>query len=46
MTMDNPEDFTDYRRLEGHPQGPLAWQRMRKGVADLYRRALGFSESE
>lgn len=43
MTMDNPEDFTDYRRLEGHPQGPLAYA---QGVADLYRRALGFSESE
>lgn len=39
MTMDNPEDFQVYRRLEGHPQGALAWQRMRKGIADLYRRA-------
>lgn len=39
MTMDNPEDFTVYRRVEGHPEGPLAWQRMRKGIADLYRRA-------
>jgi len=39
MTMDNPEDFRVYRRLEGHPEGALAWQRMRKGIADLHRRA-------
>lgn len=39
MTMDNPEDFQVYRRLEGHPKGALAWQRMRKGIADLHRRA-------
>lgn len=39
MTMDNPEDFKVYRRVEGHPQGARAWQRMRKGIADLYRRA-------
>jgi hypothetical protein len=39
MTMDNPEDFRVYRRLEGHPQAALAWQRMRKGIADLHRRA-------
>jgi len=39
MTMDNPEDFQVYRRVEGHPEGALAWQRMRKGIADLYRRA-------
>ena len=39
MTMDNPEDFQVYRRLEGHPDGAQAWQRMRKGIADLHRRA-------
>jgi len=39
MTMDDPEDFKVYRRLEGHPEGARAWQRMRKGIADLYRRA-------
>lgn len=39
MTMDDPEDFQVYRRREGDPQGAMAWQRMRKGVADLYRRA-------
>lgn len=39
MTMDDPEDFKVYRRLEGHPKGALAWQRMRKGIADLHRRA-------
>lgn len=39
MTMDAPTDFKVYRRLEGHPEGAWAWQRMRKGIADLYRRA-------
>jgi hypothetical protein len=39
MTMENPEDFQVYRRREGHPEEALAWQRMRKGIADLHRRA-------
>jgi len=39
MTMDDPEDFKVYRRLDGHPEGALAWQRMRKGIADRHRRA-------
>lgn len=31
--------FKVYRRLEGQPGSPLAWRRMRKGVADIHRRA-------
>jgi len=38
-TLNNPRDFKVYRRREGDPTGPLSWQWMRKGVADLYRRA-------
>jgi hypothetical protein len=37
--INNPEDFKVYRRAEGDPQGPKAWRKMRKGVADLPRRA-------
>ena len=39
LTMEDPEDFKVYRRPEGEPDGPLAWLRMRKGIADLHRRA-------
>jgi hypothetical protein len=39
MTMEDPEDFKVYRRPEGEPDKPLAWLRMRKGIADLHRRA-------
>ncbi len=39
LTMDEPEDFKVYRRPEGDPDAPLAWLRMRKGLADLHRRA-------
>jgi hypothetical protein len=39
LTMANPEDFKVYRRPEGEPDAPLAWLRMRKGIADLHRRA-------
>lgn len=39
LTMDNPEDFQVYRRPEGEPEAPMAWRRMRKGIADLHRRA-------
>jgi len=34
-----PGDFKVYRPLEGDPQGPKDWRPMRKGVADLHRRA-------
>jgi hypothetical protein len=39
LTMDDPEDFKVYRRPEGDQDAPLAWLRMRKGIADLHRRA-------
>ena len=39
LTMADPEDFKVYRRSEGRPDAPLAWLRMRKGIADLHRRA-------
>jgi hypothetical protein len=39
LTMADPEDFKVYRRPEGKPDAPLKWLRMRKGIADLHRRA-------
>ena len=39
MTLEDPEDFQVYRRPQGDPDAPLAWLRMRKGIADLHRRA-------
>lgn len=38
-TLNNPRPFKVYRLKEGQTKGTLSWQRMRKGVADLYRRA-------
>ena len=38
-TMNNVRDFKVYRPRQGDPEGPSSWQRMRKGVADLHRRA-------
>jgi hypothetical protein len=38
-TLNDPRDFKVYRPKEGDPKGPCSWQRMRKGVADLHRRA-------
>lgn len=35
----NVRDFKVYRTLENDPAGPLAYRRMRKGVADLHQRA-------
>jgi hypothetical protein len=34
-----PEDFKVYRPAEGQPEGPLAWRPLRRGIADLHRRA-------
>jgi hypothetical protein len=39
VTLQNPEDFKVYRRPEGQPDAAMRWYRLRKGVADLYRRA-------
>jgi hypothetical protein len=38
-TVNNPRDIKVYRAKEGQPTGPKAWRRLRKGVADVHRRA-------
>lgn len=38
-TLNDPSEFKVYRSKEGDPGGPLSWQPMRKGIADLNRRA-------
>ena len=38
-TINNSRDLKVYRRKEGQRTGPRSWQKMRKGIADLHRRA-------
>jgi hypothetical protein len=38
-TINNVKDFKVYRSKEGDPEGAKAWLPLRKGVADLHRRA-------
>jgi hypothetical protein len=38
-TMNHPADFKVYRTRENDPDGPQAWRQLRKGVADMHRRA-------
>ena len=38
-TINDPRDLKVYRTKENDPEGPMSWQRLRKGVADLHRRA-------
>lgn len=38
-TMNDPSDFKVYRRAGGDPQSKLSWRLLRKGVADMERRA-------
>lgn len=38
-TLNNNRDLKVYRRKEGQRSGPRSWQRLRKGIADLQRRA-------
>lgn len=38
-TINNTRDFKVYRRANDDPNKPYKWQPMRKGVADLHRRA-------
>jgi hypothetical protein len=38
-TINNVEDFRAYRPKEGGPEEDLQWRPMRKGIADLHRRA-------
>jgi hypothetical protein len=38
-TVNDPSDMKVYRSVEGDPSGPKDWRQLRKGVADLHRRA-------
>jgi hypothetical protein len=38
-TINNAAGFKAFRRQEGKPDAPKGWKRMRKGIADLKRRA-------
>ena len=38
-TIHNVDDIRTYRPKEGDPNGELAWRPMRRGIADLHRRA-------
>jgi hypothetical protein len=38
-TINNTRDFKVLRRADDNPQKPYRWHKMRKGVADLHRRA-------
>jgi hypothetical protein len=38
-TIHNPEDLKVFRKPESQPEGRLAWYPLRRGVADLHRRA-------
>ena len=38
-TINNVIDFRVYRPKEGDPKGRLAWRPLRRGIADLHRRA-------
>lgn len=39
VTIHNGDDFRVYRPKEGDPEGPMSWRKMRRGIADLHRRA-------
>lgn len=38
-TITDPRDIKVFRRVEGEPESPLVWRRLRKGVCDLPRRS-------
>lgn len=38
-TIIHPEEFTVYRAKEGDPAGKKSWRDLRRGIADLHRRA-------
>lgn len=38
-TINNADEFKVYRPVEGDAQGECDWRRLRRGVADLHRRA-------
>lgn len=39
LTMNNPAPWKAYRTKEGDEDGKLSWRKLRKGVADVHRRA-------
>ena len=39
VTFNNPRDFKVYRPATGDPDRPKTWRPLRKGVADMRRRA-------
>ena len=45
-TITNPRAFQSYRSSESDPDGPKSWRPMRKGVADMHRRAKVRTRSE
>lgn len=38
-TIQNGSDFRVYRPKEGDPDGPKSWRSLRRGIADIHRRA-------
>jgi len=38
-TINNPKAYRSYRSSEAEPEGEKSWRVMRRGVADMYRRA-------
>jgi hypothetical protein len=38
-TIQNGSDFRVYRAKEGNSEGPKSWRPMRRGIADIHRRA-------
>jgi hypothetical protein len=38
-TINNERDFRVYRPKEGDPDGPFQWRILRRGIADMHRRA-------
>ncbi len=38
-TINHPREFKVYRKVESDPQSKPAWRKLRKGVADVHRRA-------
>ena len=37
-TINRPEVFRVYRTAESHPEAPLRWMVLRRGIADIHRR--------
>lgn len=44
-TINEPREFKVYRPKEGEPDGARDWRPMRKGIADLHRRAMVSQQS-